>query len=88
MKKDLIGHIKAATVALATLSGSNKDQPFTILGSGFSIHPRGIVITCEHVLSAFMDKPLHERIAEATEPKQESHLINLKILCKRQGLLH
>jgi len=80
MKKDILGRIKAATVAMATLNISNKDKPFTILGSGFCIHPRGIVITCEHVLSVFMDKPLHERIAEAAEPKQESHLINIKTL--------
>jgi len=80
MEKKVLESIKIATVAMATLKITNKDKPFTILGSGFCIHPRGIVITCEHVLSAFMDKPLHKRIAEASEPGQESHLINIKTL--------
>ena len=80
MKKDILGRMKAATVAMATLNISNKDKPFTILGSGFCIHPRGIVITCEHVLAKFMDKPLHERSAEVVTPKQGSHLNKIKML--------
>jgi len=82
MNKDILERIKVATVAMATLNISDKNKPFTILGTGFCIHPRGIVITCEHVLSAFMDRPIHEQIAETAEPKQdsESHLINIRTL--------
>lgn len=80
MKKEVLERIKSATVAMATLNTRNKNKPFTILGSGFCIHPRGVVITCEHVLSAFMDKPLHESIAEAADPGQTSQLINFKTL--------
>lgn len=82
MKKDVLESIKVATVAMASVDISNKNKPFTILGTGFCIHPKGIVITCEHVLSAFMDRPIHEQIAEAAEAKQdsESHLINIRTL--------
>lgn len=40
-------------------------QPFTIAGSGFCIHPQGIVVTCEHVLSSFMKVPVHDALARA-----------------------
>ena len=82
MTKEILERIKAATVAMAAVNIGNKDKPFTIHGTGFCIHHRGIVITCAHVLSSFMDRPLHERIAEIARPKQDSenYLINMKTL--------
>ena len=35
------------------------------MGSGFCVHPRGIVVTCEHVLSGFMRKPLAQAIDDS-----------------------
>lgn len=67
-------NVKAATVALVhmheeTPNEDDKKPPFTIVGTGFCVHSRGIVVTCEHVLSAFMEKPLHQQIAEI--PKED-----------------
>jgi hypothetical protein len=89
MEKDILERIKAATVAMATLNISNKDKPFSIHGTGFCIISRGIVITCEHVLSSFMDRPLRERISEAGEPKQdsESHLIGTLTSSFTKGII-
>ncbi|MFB3886610.1 MAG: serine protease [Thermodesulfobacteriota bacterium] len=62
-ERQLYKRIKAATVAFASMVQSGK-TPFTIIGSGFCVDPSGIVVTCEHVLSAFMSKTIHEQIAE------------------------
>lgn len=64
--------VKKATVALVhlheeSLKQNDRKPPYTIVGSGFCIHPRGIIVTCEHVLSAFMEKPMHQQIAEIPE---------------------
>jgi S1-C subfamily serine protease len=82
MKTGILEQVKAATVAIATLDISNRDEPFTIVGTGFCIHPRGIVITCEHVLSAFMARPLRDQIAGTanSNEKPESHLANIRAL--------
>jgi hypothetical protein len=34
----------------------------TIVGSGFCVHPEGIVITCEHVFRNFVDPQSYERM--------------------------
>lgn len=64
--------VKKATVALVhwhteSLEQDDRKPPYTIVGSGFCIHPRGMIVTCEHVLSAFMEKPVHQQIAETPE---------------------
>lgn len=49
---------KAATVAVVLFHPDMpglKDRPFTILGSGFCIHPEGVIVTCKHVLDGFID---------------------------------
>lgn len=79
MNKKVLERIKAATVAMATLNIKDKDKPFTILGTGFCIHSKGIIITCEHVLSAFMDKPMRERIAETTRQKPNQEKVKIEI---------
>jgi hypothetical protein len=62
-ERELYKRIKAATVAFASIVQCGK-TPFTIIGSGFCIDPSGIVVTSEHVLSAFMSKTIHKQIAE------------------------
>jgi S1-C subfamily serine protease len=58
--------VKKATVAIvASIPGSLPNRPFTIFGSGFCIRPEGVVITCEHVFSAFVDPGSYQRIIEA-----------------------
>lgn len=55
-KSSLFKNIKSATVAMALYNHGDQQKPFTILGTGFCIHPRGIIVSCEHVFSAFMQK--------------------------------
>ena len=63
---DPLNRIKKATVALVLHHpGHGAQQPFTIVGSGFCIDPKGLVVTCEHVLSAFMKVPVHVAMARA-----------------------
>lgn len=61
----VLQRIKHATVALALFDEKNLKRPFRIIGTGFCIHPRGIVVTCEHVLSGFMKEPLAQAISES-----------------------
>jgi hypothetical protein len=50
--------IKRATVAIALFPDQaptdKSETPFTIVGTGFCIDAHGILVTCAHVLSAFM----------------------------------
>lgn len=65
----ILQRVKQATVALALFYEENPRRPFNIVGSGFCVHPGGIVITCEHVLSGFMRKPLSQVISESDTSK-------------------
>lgn len=63
--------IKAATVAIARVHNIDR-QIFEIVGSGVCIDSAGIVLTCEHVISAFMTVSIPEQIkgiAKSSEPK-------------------
>jgi S1-C subfamily serine protease len=65
--KSIYRQIKKATVALAVMDVENSAKPFEILGSGFCIDPSGIVVTCAHVVEAFMSKPIRQQIEEMAE---------------------
>lgn len=59
MDKKIIKKIKQATVSLVFLKEmpvTQKECPFIIIGSGFCIHQRGVIITCKHVLEWFLSK--------------------------------
>lgn len=76
-KREIYDTVKKATVGIVMeLPGRLPQRPFTILGSGFCIHPDGIIVTCEHVFRAFFDekayKELIESLPEITNPKQSS----------------
>ena len=73
VQRQLYKRIKDATVALASMVPDGK-TPFTIIGSGFCIDSSGIVVTCEHVLSGFMSKSIHEQITELP-PKTNSNKV-------------
>jgi hypothetical protein len=76
--------VKKATVALAwmkpdTLKTPDHKQPFIIMGSGFCIHPKGIVVTCRHVMTAFMNKKTTEQFAEAMKKEgQDIHTFEME----------
>lgn len=64
--------IKAATVAIARVHNIDR-RIFEIGGSGVCIDPCGIILTCEHVISAFMTVPIPEQVkgvAKSSEPKR------------------
>jgi len=72
--------IKAATVAIALMhppEPGSKNRPFSILGSGFCIHPEGIVVTCRHVQEAFVDPEGYKQILADVAAK-EGQLRELK----------
>jgi len=64
-KKEMLDKVKRATVAVAYLNTANVNEPFTIVGSGFCIDSSGIVITCRHVVDAFMSKTIAQQVVEA-----------------------
>jgi S1-C subfamily serine protease len=67
--RDILQRVKNSTVAVTYLNTADSEEPFTILGSGFCIDPSGIVITCRHVVEAFMSKTIDKQIAEAPPSK-------------------
>ena len=69
--------IKNATVAMAFLHYENKQQPFTILGSGFCIHKSGVVVTCRHVVEAFFKRSFDEYIASIQDEEKKKQLQNI-----------
>ena len=76
-KNVLFEAIKKATVAMAFLHYENKQQPFTILGSGFCIHKTGVVVTCRHVVEAFFKKSFDEYIASIKGEEKKKQLQNI-----------
>jgi S1-C subfamily serine protease len=58
--------VKKATVAIVLEHPERVPaKPFTIVGSGFCIDPRGIVVTCEHVFRPFVDPDAYKKLMEA-----------------------
>ena len=74
-----IQKLKDATVAIAILTPQNNEHPYEIVGTGFCIHPRGIIISCSHVLSAFFTKPIETTISEARSQHSGTEPIPLDI---------
>jgi hypothetical protein len=67
--KAIFGRAKKATVAIAIHHGKLPQRPYSIIGSGVCIHSQGIVITCEHVLSAFFEKSIPDQVSDV--PRSE-----------------
>jgi S1-C subfamily serine protease len=74
-KKDIYDAVKRATVAIIVEQPKRfPKRPFTIAGSGFCIHPEGIVVTCEHVFKTFVDPVKYKELMEAVA-KSEVHQV-------------
>ena len=74
--RSALERVKRATVALAVMHDQGRptppgEQPFTILGSGLCVHPRGIILTCAHVIEAFMEKNIKQQL-ESIPPEERS----------------
>jgi hypothetical protein len=66
--QDIYAAVKRATVAIVLeLPDRIPARPFTIIGSGFCIHPQGVIVTCEHVFRAFVDPAAYQRVMEAVK---------------------
>jgi S1-C subfamily serine protease len=60
--------VKRATVAIVLeFPGKIPARPFTIVGSGFCIHPEGVVVTCGHVFRSFVDPASYQRVMAAVK---------------------
>lgn len=74
--------IKRATVALALMPenppSDPRETPFTIVASGFCIDPAGIVVTCEHVVTAFFQQDIRQVIAEVPEEDKTNEMWPLR----------
>jgi S1-C subfamily serine protease len=63
--KDISDSVKKASVAVITRRpDSTPGHPFKIIGSGFSVHPAGIVITANHVFQTFVKDQHHKSVLE------------------------
>lgn len=72
--------VKSATVALAVMTERDDGScPFNIVGSGFCVDPLGIIVTCRHVLSAFMREPLEEQIEKFESIESEKKIKSGKL---------
>lgn len=71
--------IKAATVALALMQPSSENVPFTILGSGFCVDSSGLIVTCQHVISAFTKKSILEQIAHIPPDERNKKLHSFEV---------
>lgn len=71
--RDVLENLKQATVALAVMhesQGPSREPPFTIVGSGFCVHHEGVVVTCAHVVEAFMEKKIREQLEAIPESER------------------
>jgi S1-C subfamily serine protease len=77
--KDAFKKVKRATVALAIMNSANPRQPFEIIGTGFCVDAAGIIVSCAHVIEAFMAKSIQEQIeqgkADERNRGKERHVI-------------
>lgn len=71
-RRKIFDRVKQATVALAYMRSTPgpRNRPFEILGSGVCVDAVGVIVTCRHVIEAFMAKSAAEPIAQAPESEQ------------------
>src|SRR5579871_5302795 len=63
--RDISDAVKKATVAVMTRrETSGPGHPFKIIGSGFCVHPDGIVLTANHVFQSFVKDQHHKSVLE------------------------
>jgi S1-C subfamily serine protease len=63
--RDVSDSIKRATIAVITRpANATPQRPFRIIGSGFCVHPEGIVLTANHVFQSFLKDQHHKSVLE------------------------
>lgn len=79
---EIFASVRRATVGIIRFRPGDTQKPYSIVGSGFCIDSSGIIITCQHVVSAFLDKTVSQRIAEIPPAERKTklnHLDNVKM---------
>src|SRR4051794_38081317 len=66
--REQLATIKRATVAVAVMHDvispvPVRNPPFTILGSGFCVHEKGVVLTCKHVIEGFLTSNIADQMS-------------------------
>jgi hypothetical protein len=75
--------VKSATVALAVIIEKDDGScPFRIVGSGFCVDSKGIIVTCRHVLSAFMCQDIEKQISSFQEKEKGIKVGKFAIRCR------
>ena len=63
--REISDSVKKATVAVITRRADSSPQhPFKIIGSGFCVHPAGIVLSANHVFQSFVKDQHHKSVLE------------------------
>jgi S1-C subfamily serine protease len=70
----IFAKVRRATAGLALFHPGEMQKPYTVVGSGFCVDPDGVVVTCQHVISAFMNKPVPDQLAEIDPVSRKSKL--------------
>ncbi len=82
--QEVIRQVKPSVVAVSNYrEGGPRGITFDILGSGFNIHPSGLIVTNEHVLRAYLQKYSTWRmqdVGEPAPPPPEMKIDNMKVL--------
>jgi len=71
---EIFARVRRATVGLVLFHPNVRQNPYTIVGSGFCVDPGGVVVTCQHVVSAFMEKTVPDHMAELDPVERKSKL--------------
>ena len=62
VQNPIYNDIKKATVAIVLFHPERMPEcPFTIIGSGFCVHEKGLIVTCEHVFKSFFNQEDHQK---------------------------
>lgn len=77
-RREIFDRVKEATVAVAAMNRREAKQPFTIVGSGFSIDPCGLIVTCLHVVEALMEKTAQQQIGEVPQEEKGKAIQKLR----------
>jgi S1-C subfamily serine protease len=86
--RNIFERVKKATVAIVISEPTKAPKaPFTIVGSGFCIHPEGIVVTCEHVFKTFVDEDSYKHVMELIAGKRNERF-EAKSIIPRVLFLH
>lgn len=76
-RREIFERVKCATVAIAAMNREGAPHPFTIVGSGFCVDPRGLVVTCRHVLEMLMEKTTEEQISAVSQKEAQKKIQKL-----------